>query len=522
MSASSPDSAHTPDESLARSGANAERTSGIPETPAGDAARGASDEVDEGQAPGPTPAVDFWSALYSRRSVRRFKSDPVPRELVKQVLHAAIWAPSSCNYQMWDFVAVDDPALNAKLAELSLQMGNAPVNIVVAYGREFSEENWANIQSASAAIQNMSLAAHVLGLGTFWITQMGDRERVREAVGLPEDRLVVAVLALGWPKLLPRKGPKRRPLSQVAHFNHYAGRPIPSSTKPADWPADLLAIYQRARVLNGLRHNKPREWEVEALVGALDALVPQGRAEAPSSRDAEPSGAAPAPPVERSLRWLDVLPCTGIVTERLARERPAFRFDIVERTREVGEFVAQRVVPHAQVFGLPSNGAKLPEPPPSTYDVVSCLYRLESLAPQARGELLEHCARWLKPDGVLLLGFVNAHSYHDQAEWLRSRRGGPRGVEYVLSPDPNIGPFESLTPSDVETLVQRAGFEIQARHSAHAAPPPGEIEFRTRNFGPGAQRGAKLAGSFLRLLAHLPGASRARGRFQYWALRRRA
>lgn len=509
MPDSSPDSARTPDESLARPGASDERAGGIPETPAGDAARGASDEVDEGQAPGPTPAVDFWSALYSRRSVRRFKSDPVPRELVKQVLHAAIWAPSSCNYQMWDFVAVDDPALNAKLAELSLQMGNAPVNIVVAYGREFSEENWANIQSASAAIQNMSLAAHVLGLGTFWITQMGDRERVREAVGLPEDRLVVAVLALGWPKLLPRKGPKRRPLSQVAHFNHYAGRPIPSSTHPGDWPADLLAIYQRARVLNGLRHNKPREWEVEALVGALDALVPQGRT-------------APAHGVERTLRWLDVLPCTGIVTERLARERPGFRFDVVERTREVGEFVAQRVVPHAQVFGLPQSASNPPQPPAANYDVVSCLYRLESLAPQARGELLEQCARWLKPDGLLLLGFVNARSYHDQAEWLRSRRGGPRGVEYVLSPDPNIGPFESLDPSDVEALIQRAGLEIQARHSAHAAPPPGEIEFRTRNFGPGAQRGAKLAGSLLRLLAHLPGATRARGRFQYWTLRRRA
>ena len=113
------------------------------------------------------PTQDFWQALYSRRSIRKFEPRPVPRELIDQVLHAGIWAPSSCNYQMWDLVVVDDPAVNEQLAELSLQMANAPVNIVVSYGRDFSEENFANIQSASALIQNMSLAAQVLGLGTF-------------------------------------------------------------------------------------------------------------------------------------------------------------------------------------------------------------------------------------------------------------------------------------------------------------------------------------------------------------------
>src|SRR5262245_60417467 len=131
---------------------------GIPETPEGTPVLGEkSSDSDEGAAVGPTPAFDFWKALYTRRSIRRFKPDPVPRELVAQVLHAGIWAPSSCNYQMWDFVAVDDPNVNAQLAGLSSQMGNAPVNIVVSYGRDFSEDAWANVQSASAAIENMSL-----------------------------------------------------------------------------------------------------------------------------------------------------------------------------------------------------------------------------------------------------------------------------------------------------------------------------------------------------------------------------
>lgn len=472
---------------------------GIPDAPAGDpAALAGATETDEGAAPGPTPARDFWDALYTRRSVRKFEKDPIPRELVRQVLHAGIWAPSSCNYQMWDFVAVDDPTVNARLAALSSQMGNAPVNVVVAYGRDFSEEGWANVQSASAAIQNMSLAAHVLGLGTFWITQMGDREKVREVVGLPEDRLVVAVLALGKPKVLPKKGPKRRPLAQVAHFNHYAGRPIPSSTRPADWAPDLLATYQRARVLNGLRHNKPRPWEVEALRAALDGLVPEGRE----------GGAA------GGRRWLDVLPCTGIVTAEVNRSRPGFAIDVVERTREVAEFAAQRVVPHGRTFGWPAS-AGLDAPPEGAYDVVSCFHRLENVPAAEREELIRAMARWVRPGGRVVIAFVNRHSFHDLTEWLRERRGGPGGVEYVLAPDPNVGPFEALEPRAVEELCERAGLRVTGRLGLQPVPNRAEIEFRTRNFSKRHRRLSASIAWVLGVLGRFPGFAARRGRFQY-------
>jgi nitroreductase/2-polyprenyl-3-methyl-5-hydroxy-6-metoxy-1,4-benzoquinol methylase len=465
-------------------------------------------DVDEGAPVGPTPPFDFWKALYTRRSIRKFKPDPVARELVGQVLHAGIWAPSSCNYQMWDFVAVDDADVNRRLAALSLQMGNAPVNIVVAYGREFSEEGWANVQSASAAIENMSLAAHVLGLGTFWITQMGDREKVREVVGLPEDRLVVAVLAVGYPKVLPAKGPKRRPMAHVTHWNCYAGRPIPSSTKPEDWAGDLLATYQRARVLNGLRHNKPRAWEERAIAEALARFVPEGR-----ELSKEPQG--------QELRWLDVLPCTGIVTEKLYRERPGFRFDVVERSSELAEFVAARTRPRAGIFAWPASAARNGFAPPvdGRYDVVSCFFRLENLPAAERARLLTSAARWVKPGGRVLLGYVNRNSFHDLTEWLRGRRGGPRGVEYVLAPDPNIGPFESLEPAAVERMCAEAGLVVDGRLGRQAVPPKDELEFRTRNFSQRAKDTARVTGWLLSKIEKLPALEAKRGRFQFLWLR---
>jgi nitroreductase/SAM-dependent methyltransferase len=460
---------------------------------------------DEGRPVGPAPAADFWEVLYGRRSIRRFRDDPVPRELIEQILHAGIWAPSSCNYQMWDVVAVDDPALNARLAKLSSQMGNAPVNLVVSYGREFSEEGWANVQSASAMIQNMSLAAHVLGLGTFWITQMGDRETLRELVGLPYDRLVIAVLAVGYPKAWPKAGPKRRPLGQVTHWNHYAGQAIPSSAAPSAWTPELLAIYQRARVLNGLRHNKPRAWEQRALETAVEQLVP-GRA---------PAGDEPA-------RWLDVLPCTGILSWRLNQLRPNHAFDVVERTPEVAAFVSERTRPKAGRYAWPAPLADEGfEPPPAgRYALVSCLYRLEDLAPADRPRLMAELARWVAPDGRVLLGFVSKRSFHDWTERLRARRGGPRGVEYVLSPDPNIGPFEALDPREVERLARDAGLVVERRLGLQAVPQPEELAFRTRNFHPRWQRLARLAARALGVVERIPGMQTRRGRFQYLLLRR--
>lgn len=446
------------------------------------------------------PLQDFWEALYGRRSIRRFRPDPVARELIDQVMHAGVWAPSSCNYQMWDLVAVDDPELNAKLAAQSTQMGNAPVNIVVSYGRDFSEENYANIQSASALIQNMSLAAQVLGLGTFWITQTGGADEVAKLVGLPRDRMVVAVVALGYPHAVPSKGPKRRPLDQVTHYNHYAGRPIPSSTNPEDWEADLLTIYQRARVLNGLRHNKPRAWEQRALDEALDSLLPDGATKAES--------AEPKP------RWLDVLPCTGILTERLSLRRPGYAFDVVERSLEVAQWCAKRAKPKGQPFVWSPEGSAT-EPPSASYDVITCLFRIEGLPAPDRRVLFEAMARWIRPGGKLLVAFVSSHSFHQWTESLRARRGGPGGVEYVLAPDPNVGPFRALGSAQVADLASGTGWHPIAKHGSQATPQPEEIAFRTRNFSRRSQNLVRLASKALGGLEQLPGVNQRRGRFQF-------
>ncbi|MDG1051695.1 MAG: nitroreductase family protein [Planctomycetota bacterium] len=496
--------------SSAQGGNGAQTGAGIPDAPEGNPTFDASVADDGTQRPlAPLPPADFWEVLYGRRSIRKFTQDPVDSELIQQVMHAGIWAPSSCNYQMWDLVAVTDPEVNATLAGLSTQMANAPVNIVISYGRDFSEEAWANIQSASALIQNMSLAAHALGLGTFWITQTGGAEEVREAVGLPYDRMVIAVLALGHPKVTPRRGPKRRPLDQVSHRDHYAGRVIPSSVRPDDWAPDLLATYQRARVLNGLRHNKPRAWEQRAVGEALDRLLPEGADRLPQEGEEDTRG-----------RWLDVLPCTGIVTARLSTLRKGFRFDVAERSPEVAEFCAGRVSPRGSACAWPTASTGSSPPTPGSYDVVSCLFRLEGLRSEHRAELIADMATWLKPGGKLLLGYVSRRSFHRWTERLRARGRGPKGVEYVLAPDPNIGPFEPLAPRAVSKWLAEAGFAEVGRCGSQPVPAPEEIQFRTRNMKGALGRALRACAGALGALGAAPGASGRYGRFQFVVARR--
>lgn len=146
--------------------------------------------------------------ILTRRSVRAFNDQDIPREDLDQILQAALYAPSGMNKQTWQFTAIvnRDKIQNlAKLIGESLERKGYnfynPSVIVLASNER--ESKWAKEDNA-CALQNMFLAAHSFGIGSVWINQLQnicDESEIRkylQEVGIPDDHLVYGVAALGY------------------------------------------------------------------------------------------------------------------------------------------------------------------------------------------------------------------------------------------------------------------------------------------------------------------------------------
>ena len=186
--------------------------------------------------------MEVLEAIKTRRSIRRYKSTPVDDKTLELVLEAGRWAPSWANTQCWRFIVVRDSELKNKLADILIgvsdkpnraaeAMRNAPVAIVACgetrksgYSirepkRPVTEKGDWYMFDVALAMQNMTLAAHSLGLGTV-IVGAFDAMRVAEILGVPEGFVVVSMTPLGYPDEEPPIRP-RKELSEIVFHDKF-------------------------------------------------------------------------------------------------------------------------------------------------------------------------------------------------------------------------------------------------------------------------------------------------------------
>lgn len=174
--------------------------------------------------------MDLYSTIKTRRSVRSFKEEEVSQEVLEKILKAGIWAPSAGNQQSWEFIVVKDESNQEELVRGALGqnfIAEAPVVIVVGANKKRSAQRYGErgkklycLLDAAAAIQNMLLTAHALGLGSCWIGAFRNEE-VKEVVRFPEYVRPVAIIPIGKPAESPSI-PSRYPLDQVVHEEQYS------------------------------------------------------------------------------------------------------------------------------------------------------------------------------------------------------------------------------------------------------------------------------------------------------------
>ncbi len=141
--------------------------------------------------------------LCKRRSIRVYDAEkPVEREKITAMLQAAMAAPSACNLQPWEFIVIDTPQrmkqLKECIGESNGRYYNAPAAFVVCANTSYIPWESNGEMDTSAAIENMLLAATVLGLGAVWIGDI-DRDKIRGLLDIPPHVSVNSVVLFGCP-----------------------------------------------------------------------------------------------------------------------------------------------------------------------------------------------------------------------------------------------------------------------------------------------------------------------------------
>lgn len=168
--------------------------------------------------------------IASRKSVRSYTSEPISDELVEKLLKAGMAAPSAMNRQPWHFVVLNDrvvlDSLAARLKHAKM-LSQAPLAIIVCAETVYTRtdgivaDNKFWQQDASAATQNILLAAEALGLGAVW-TAASDGERsaiVREYLDLPQTVMPLCVIPIGYPA--GNEEPKDKWKPEKIHYNKW-------------------------------------------------------------------------------------------------------------------------------------------------------------------------------------------------------------------------------------------------------------------------------------------------------------
>jgi len=161
--------------------------------------------------------MDTLDAIRTRRSIRKYLDKPVPQDVLQQVLRAAMYAPSACNAQPWQFVVLEDCRLLREVPNIhpyAAMAAEAPLAVLVCGDTSFEVVSGFWVIDCSAAVQNLLLAAHALGLGAVWTGVYPQQERVegfRRLLGLPKNVIPHSLIPLGYPAEQPPQEERYRP-----------------------------------------------------------------------------------------------------------------------------------------------------------------------------------------------------------------------------------------------------------------------------------------------------------------------
>lgn len=194
-------------------------------------------------------------SIFSRRSIRKFKRQPVPRELINKIVEAGQRAPTACGMQTYSFILITDNKLREEIYKaIGKQkcMEEAPVWIIVCadMSRQLKLFEVLGVKTemgplgkfvpavvdAALVAENIVIATQALGLGSVFVGSVWEAmKKIADLLGLPKNVMPMVLVCMGYPDESPPLRP-RWPLEAVLHENKYM---MPSK-------ALMLDYYEKA------------------------------------------------------------------------------------------------------------------------------------------------------------------------------------------------------------------------------------------------------------------------------------
>jgi nitroreductase len=167
--------------------------------------------------------METWDAITARRNVREFDDRPLASADLDRILEAGRRAPSSRNWQPWDFIVVTDREQLGELAKVWRGAGHvarsaATIALILPLTDDPGQRDRAQYDLGQATMA-MLLAAADLGIGSGHAA-VADQDQARSVLGFPDDRYAAYLIDLGYPaerELTPIRNPDRRPFGEVVH-----------------------------------------------------------------------------------------------------------------------------------------------------------------------------------------------------------------------------------------------------------------------------------------------------------------
>lgn len=147
--------------------------------------------------------TEILDLIRSRRSVRKYKKEPISDLQIEKILEAGRWAPSGLNNQPWRFVVIRDRSFRERISSMthySRIINDSDLCIAIFYNNAAGYHRDKDIMGIGACIQNMLLCAHSLGIGSVWLGEiLKNKEKIGELLDIDMTNEFMALIAFGYP-----------------------------------------------------------------------------------------------------------------------------------------------------------------------------------------------------------------------------------------------------------------------------------------------------------------------------------